>query len=97
MSKHTQGPWKAKSEIVETVWGKFICETGSLDSYTTSAGSEIRLANAKLIAAAPEMLDALRIAAGQIEESLCFGKDTPEKRRAYVVVMDAIKKAEGVE
>ena len=98
-TKHTPGPWVIrqnggsqvsieKSEngirsiIAETYYSKLADEHGG--NYE---------ANARLIAAAPDMLAALRIA------SLICAKQTSlsyaDRREAHEIVMNAIAKAEG--
>jgi len=83
--KHTEGPWFVFSEQYPrvgpthncTVAGVFACPSGD------------QQANAKLIAAAPEMLEALKSAMQCLED---FVGDGP----TYRLVKAAIIKAEGV-
>lgn len=67
MSKHTKGPWVVRREGRSTVYGAV---EASLRPYTwqevaacgpTEAGSEQQEANARLIAAAPELLEACQL------------------------------------
>lgn len=85
MSKHTPGPWEARGAGVFAV-GRYIGATGDEDS----DGDE-QVANARLMAVAPEMLDALKMCADWM--------DAREKKGAGPRVVDAarlvIAKAEG--
>ncbi len=64
MSKHTPGPWFAKREGFSTVYvearigGGWVQEVAACGP--TEAGQEQQEANARLIAAAPELLEALQ-------------------------------------
>lgn len=74
MSKHTQGPW----EIVENSWSTTTITSGDITIAVLSCEEEatednqfeleaIQKANANLIAAAPEMLNALKLAGQWLE------------------------------
>lgn len=75
MSKHTPGPWG------QDKWGSLQTEGGQdvlLRGITTiSAGSDERIAeaeaNTRLIAAAPELLEALEKAVEPLEMYKCYG------------------------
>lgn len=96
MSKHTPGPWVAQIDkhikrgrkplprmaLVMVGGGQAIDCTYSGVDFEESA------ANARLIAAAPEMLEALKAALGFLEDEGVLG-DLPDEMRA------AIAKAEG--
>lgn len=75
-SKHTPGPWRARTEGTELNpdWIAVFNSTGkwALATANQSAGidREEAKANARLIAAAPEMLDALENAVQTIERIL---------------------------
>ena len=62
---HTPGPWRVVHHNDDTnrvvVFG--ICEV-----WSTSRGTEAKLANARLIAAAPELLEALKLADEWLDE-----------------------------
>lgn len=81
--KHTQGEWKAE------IWGgiPFAIITGK-DGVIAEIDSRNREANARLIASAPEMLEALQKCVKAMENSNC---DSLITDRAKVV----IKKATG--
>lgn len=97
--KHTPGPWKVSDtialQIESAVTKREIC-----DWYVNERTEQEDLANARLIAAAPEMLEALKLAYKSMEHrngdcysndymgKCCCGKDR---------VKQAIAKAEGKE
>jgi len=97
MSKHTQGPWHASDEIISERIGEFKFDgiaiagsgaaiarvwAGTTGSMTAKFSHEQGKANARLIAAAPELLAALE---------LYFANDT----RFHKAASDAIAKATG--
>lgn len=61
MSKHTPGPWNAGSRAVVADDSTLIC---LLSGYKDAGVSR---ANAQLIAAAPELLEALRTLIGEVD------------------------------
>lgn len=70
MSKHTPGPWSSsrcyvQQESQDGTMNKVICDTEHSDF-----GVDIGVANAKLIAAAPEMLQALEGFVRQFESGI---------------------------
>jgi hypothetical protein len=87
--KHTKGPWKVRSVSQYDVVSKdeFIvaCDNVALPD------SEC-IANAKLIAAAPEMLEALELVLSFVME---VGNSNPKTRAALNICTAAIKKARG--
>ena len=62
-TKHTPGPWRTKREGFSTVYVEARIDGGLIQEVAacgpTEAGLEQQEANARLIAAAPELLDAL--------------------------------------
>lgn len=98
MSKHTPGPWC----VVNTGTGSIIIDQikkggGTPDLATVhclSTGIDAALANADLIAAAPELLDALKQATNQLDRDYKF---TPLDGSAALILKlrAAIAKAEG--
>jgi len=94
MSKHTPGPWKVvegrSGDSIEVFAEKSICEMWRRrdDSATVRA-------NARLIAAAPTLLEALKRALGEIDSMKSYDCDETEKVR-YMIIY-AIKRAEGGE
>lgn len=64
--KYTPGPWHweypagdALAELVASDNNTIICDFGDNETYYPTAGKEPNKADAKLIAAAPELLEAL--------------------------------------
>lgn len=58
MSKHTKGPWRMHDMEKNTIVGND--HLAIADTNATSRSSEENKANAKLIAAAPELLECLK-------------------------------------
>ena len=90
-TKHTPGPWKVWGvhQDVTTERGSRICEVGRRDVYTIEKcrqpfPEDIEAsANAKLIAAAPELLAALQAAKGLLEQIMpVFGSSHTETQFA---------------
>ena len=102
MTKHTRGPWKVADDIkkcpgVRTSNG-FICFTPKVFKYTDQEERYIeelkeKEANARLIAAAPEMYEALT---KLVELAPKFWGDNPEDWPRYMDrVEQVVAKAEG--
>lgn len=94
MSKHTSGPWRL---VTTTTPGQFVREhriRSEDDSMICEIGPVSQEANARLIAAAPEMLEALRLAIEQLEP-VTKPKLIQLPEYALRAVKDAIAKAEG--
>lgn len=94
MSKFTPGPWFTHREGYSTVYVEARIGGGMIQEVAacgpTAAGPEQQEANALLIAAAPEMLDALRRAV----LALAFAAETSAAMRDdYEAVSAAIAKA----
>ena len=72
MSKHTPGPWRENSfagsdgtpYLACAVWSgdskKFICATDNYDDWSKLCDEETQHENCRLIAAAPDLLEALK-------------------------------------
>jgi len=88
MNKHTKGPWvmDKRMENLVGVDGKRVCVYGSGLSFQGLPDPE-SVANAKLIAAAPEMLEALKKAC------LIMQREIPWD--AEKEIREVIRKAEG--
>lgn len=74
MSKHTPGPWEAVCNDV--------CVDGKILFLGTGEDYSKRAANARLIAAAPEMLEAC-VAAMRYDEAIRGCADDPDKMSTY--------------
>ena len=70
-AKHTPGPWFERREGFSTVYIEARIGGGMLQEVAacgpTEAGQDQQAANARLISAAPELLDALRMALDWID------------------------------
>lgn len=84
--RHTPGPWVNQGETIRGSNEDAVC-----DLYDWIE----RDANAQLIAAAPDMLNALREACSMIEHVLDDGYVYEGGRELLASVLDAIAKAEG--
>jgi hypothetical protein len=110
MKTHTPGPWKiaysdgsgpeyitASNQSIATLrWGCSCCKD-TPDSFDDM--SEEEQANAQLIAAAPELLEALEIVAASLDEAISLtdeGKAFNQRwQREYSQARAAIAKAKG--
>jgi hypothetical protein len=95
-TKHTSGPWK--ETLVEGEYWIMGGDGLNVVARFRCVPSENNNANARLIAAAPEMLDALKLIEGNITSLICA---YPEMHRrndwgpSLQIVRDIIAKAEG--
>lgn len=98
MSKFTKGPWRiSRPSVVNGVqvlkdWdypnrSDVIC--------TMPKEGEGRTANAHLIAAAPDIYEALEFVAQFIDDYFIGDEDSGEPQKTKLVVMKALKKAKG--
>lgn len=86
MSEHTPGPWRRSAGIPQRIWG-FYLEAPSGESVNQTAE-----ANARLIAAAPDLLEALRrIADGQWPQSIAETEGTLAMREVAKVAIERMK------
>ena len=93
--KGTKGEWKVIHEInVTSKSNRAICACGSYDSREKSS-QDINKENAKLIAAAPELLEALQKAKNNIEKShkLLESKSVYCSKGIFKIIDKAINKA----
>ena len=93
MSAHTPGPWIWNDDFLVGGDGSYVCDDGS------ACGEYSRVLdpdspNARLIAAAPDLLAALK-AALAIAPVNADDEDDPEQSEAWAAVRAAIAKAEG--
>lgn len=98
MSKHTKGPW-IKDNLI--VWDGYntIAEVKTAHEDASYPEFKRAEANARLIAAAPEMLEALKYCKAYFEKykpKYC-GVDDDRDCSPFRDLMEAIKKAEGRE
>jgi hypothetical protein len=94
MSAHTPGDWFAKRDGFSTVYIECRIRPGVLQEVAacgpTEAGPEQQEANARLIAAAPDMADALKVAESYLE-AICFNTQNPKKRNNYADALRIIR------
>ena len=105
-TKHTPGPWRLEKQVagrdwtsigapVATVGGEALCESVEFIVGTVSDfgphGEQETEANARLIAAAPDLLEACEYA---VEHAEGLRRGTPQELSIYVVKLsEAIDKA----
>jgi len=87
--KHTLGPWTTKDRIVYKD-NKRICECGVIFEGNWKPRFEEQEANARLIAAAPDLLEACK----KVFKYTC-GRNDGTSKRLRICVEQAIAKAEG--
>jgi hypothetical protein len=92
-TKHTPGPWVVRGEAKYSGFGVNDANGKSVASFpsTMTRGDGEKSANAALIAAAPDMLAALRDALPLLKGH----QESPEKAERYQNALAAIAKAEG--
>ena len=79
--KHTPGPWDVCGDVdITGPQGEFVATAHVPGS---EVGTAREYANARLIAAAPDLLEALRMAAGFIESGESAGHSFFEVRQAW--------------
>lgn len=95
MSKHTKGPWKAVY-MPEEGGDHVIIAASGISVALSIGGTASEIPNARLIAAAPELLEALEdlITVTSILEPTCLG-DEGAKDNAIYLARSAIAKATG--
>lgn len=98
--KHTKGPWSVinyRNTSDYTIRQDFKTYGINAKPIITSEGlePENNLANAKLIAAAPEMLEALEDVKDVLDQCFTLIKTSGEAHRALEQINKVIKKAKG--
>lgn len=90
MSNHTRGPWVVKRQgvVADKECGDVIATLG----FRVAVGSTEDDDNARLIAAAPDLLSACELARAFLSDEPC---DRQAKRDALTKVCAAIARAEG--
>ncbi|HHW2860376.1 TPA: hypothetical protein ACUUCQ_005146 [Pseudomonas aeruginosa] len=87
MRKHTPGPWEIErySDGLIQIVGDVRIVSDDEENVTTVVEAVARgdEANARLIAAAPELLEALQVCIQQIT-ALCSADDVPDQARAAI-------------
>lgn len=101
-AKFTPGPWLTKREGFSSVYVEARIGGGMIQEVAmcgpTESGQVQQEANANLIAAAPDLLEAAKTALGYIE-AVCFNTNNAKKRNNYAdaarEIRAAISKATG--
>ncbi len=83
---HTPGPWHTNGVLIMNEKGSTVGRVGHIENYE---------ANAHLIAAAPDMLKALKMAVEMFDEMSADDMAPLVRRSAKNLAMGAIKLAEG--
>ena len=100
MNAHTPGPWLTQASDVYNEAGQVVCDPHPNDYQIRAGAGRIpgseREANARLIAAAPEMLNALELALATIER-LKPSKPYDSTQGTRDVINAAITRATGRE
>ncbi len=93
MSKHSPGPWRWESDvpyanaILRAADGSKVCDFGGGMKWEEVAGDEPDEPDARLIAAAPRMLELLREFVIEYAD-MCRGSDTVDKARILIARID---------
>ena len=88
--KHTPAPWRVKGPNIISISGDALVAVVT-DSYTDEpTPADEQASNARLIASAPELLNALR-------DLVALTKPTYENRHKLAAAIDAIERATGEE
>jgi hypothetical protein len=95
MSAHTKGPWyvslSQRKSLCVVSFDTWICGELEADNDTSISLQEAE-ANARLIAAAPDLLEALK----GMYHFACAANDDARKVAAIAAMLGAIDKAEGI-
>ena len=88
MSKHTPGPWAVRNKTEVFCGRKRVAHVNaaSKEPLNMKQDREVAEANARLIAAAPDLLEALKDALCALE---CCGKDYPAASKAHATIAKA--------
>jgi hypothetical protein len=89
MGKHTPGPWRVNGECIE--YGPFVAGDGWCVAKIVRDPPETE-ANAHLIAAAPELLEACKYAQHRLQTAIRRGRKTDQP--CLEMVEAAIRRAE---
>lgn len=94
-TKHTPGPWEAHNGEVTTrqINGRSYRRIAAIQDYGVGCLPEVDKANARLIAAAPDLLDAAEGVVGDLERFVSHRGPGPDQRLA--LLRAAIAKAKG--
>lgn len=91
----TPGPWKQDGLFVDGADGSSIFTATGYGPDNSPHPKSVKIANARLIAAAPDMYNALWETIELSDRNLTEAGRTPECQRVYDIVRAALRKAEG--
>jgi hypothetical protein len=91
MTKHTNGPWAFSETGLIGAGPQFL----HIAQTVTTGMGHAATANARIIAAAPEMLDALRIALRELENACHQAGANPETDTTCAIIRNTITQATG--
>lgn len=100
MTTHTQGPWHVAEEhesaaVIRDNGGKIICSVRNGYGIKLPEDAQQKPgANARLIAAAPDLLYACKLMLAEMESRFDYTKPTEDEQAAMDAAQDAIDKAE---
>jgi hypothetical protein len=100
-AKHTPGPWQTSPNDERGVYASggaslvATCHTASLPEAEQANRMDVTAANARLIAASPDMLETLKAAMPILNAYIPPDNFDGHAARALIMVRDAIKKAQG--
>jgi hypothetical protein len=86
---HTPGPWRTVINMEQSNLRDILASGDSNGIFISSNANE---SNARLIAAAPELLTALEWALEQLEDDL-----DPDYQAAFDAAMETVRKAKGIQ
>ena len=96
MTKHSRGPWTGGRECINAPDGRLIAEVLFYNAEGRDPMTHAEfVANSKLIAAAPDMLDALKSAKQIIHQAHHYGPIETCDQGVCINITPAINKAEG--
>ena len=92
---HTPGPWKQQTLLVTDALGVTVAHCTRWEGYGVAPRPDIAEANARLIAAAPNLLEAAKLALAVIDFCLPYiTQETDRRAHAERALRAAISKAE---
>lgn len=103
-NEHTPGPWKTDGVSVQVEYGKtnyrnFVCANNeqreTFSAMIDGKDSETSRANARLIAAAPELLEVCKELKEVLSKGVFYGRDMEAEYQAWGKCCNVVAKAEG--
>lgn len=94
-TKHTKGPWNVYTMGTDKLFGICTDRTERMETDITRHTSIIKKADADLIAAAPEMLEAMNMLACELDHVMRTGKKSNLHNEIVELYGRVVKKARG--